>query len=237
MSGRSTSTATGIATAMIHWGIDTSPHRGAAYGTDVRHRTAVAATVHVLNSKQITRTNPHAGDAVFGTQRCQHLHDLAIDLHGHETVAVRIKTGGGPHLVLKTALQRECGRGREAHQEIPHRTDEHLFEDQTTDERGTERQRTAKDASEQHSGSAKADEQAEEHPGRCEAPQPRDRRRARGSAVGMVHRFRTAATMPLPMPMAARVRVSMAAEAGEGHRDIADCPYGEGECIKIHAGA
>jgi aromatic ring-opening dioxygenase LigB subunit len=33
------------------------------------------------------------------------------------------------------------------------------------------------------------------------------------------------------------MRVSVAAEAGEGHREKSDGPYGKGDRIKIHQGA
>ena len=43
--------------------------------------------------------------------------------------------------------------------------------------------------------------------------------------------------VPMPMRRATRVRVSVAAEAGEGHREKSDGPYGKGDRIKIHQGA
>src|SRR5690348_2521572 len=130
MNGTRTSTATGIATARIHWGIDTSPQRRAAYRPDVRHHTPIAAAVHIFDSEQVAGTDTDTGNTVFGTQRCKHLNDLAIDLRRHETVAVRIKTGGRPHLILDTALERERGSRRESHEEVPHRPDEQLLEEQ-----------------------------------------------------------------------------------------------------------
>src|SRR5213592_2255886 len=112
MSGMRTSTATGIATTRIHWGIiDTSPQRSAASRADVRHRTTVAATIDVFDSEQVPGANPDTGGSVFWSQRSQHLHDVAVDFGGHEAVAVRIEPRRRLHLVLETTLQCERGGG------------------------------------------------------------------------------------------------------------------------------
>src|ERR1044071_6201169 len=109
MSGTRTSTAAGIATTRSHWGIiDTSLQRCAAYSAraDVRNRTTVAATIDVFNSQHIAGTHPGAGEAIFGTQRREQLHDLAVDINGHQAAAVRVEPRDRAHFVLETALQR-----------------------------------------------------------------------------------------------------------------------------------
>src|SRR5882762_1614911 len=122
ISGTSTSTATGIATTRSHWGIiNTSQQRSAALRANVRDRTAIAAAINVFNPQRVPGADTDTGDAVFRTQSSQDLHHLAVELGGHETVAVCVEGGGRPHLVLETALQAQRGRGCESHQEIPHR--------------------------------------------------------------------------------------------------------------------
>src|SRR5258705_4944253 len=187
MSGTSTSTATGIATTRSHWGIiDSSEQRSDALRANVRDRTAIAAAINVFNPQRVPGANPDAGGAIFGTQGGQYLHDLSVDFGGDEPIPVRIERGDRPHLVLETALECERGRGCESHQEIPHRPDEHLFEEQATGERDAERQRDDEDRSDQHAGRSEADEQAEEHAGRRETPQPRGRRAPRGPMMRVV---------------------------------------------------
>src|SRR5690348_8523857 len=131
MSGTSTRTATGIATTRSHWGvIDTSQLKSAAarLRADVRHCTAVAAAIYLLNPQPVAGPNADTGGAIFRTQCGENLYHLTVHFDGYQPLAIGIKTGGRTHLVLQRALQRERWCRGEAHEEIPDRPDEQLFE-------------------------------------------------------------------------------------------------------------
>ena len=147
---------------------------------------------------------------------------MSVDFGGDESISIRIERRGRLHLVLETALERERGRGREAHHEIPERSHQQLLERETAGQRRAERHGGGEHAADRHARSTEADQQAEQHPRRREIPQPRNR------ATGLV----PAASPRMPgaaVPVGTRMRVSVAAEAGERHREQADGPYGEGE--------
>src|SRR5690349_863277 len=92
------------------------------------HGAAAARSVDLGDAYDVAGTDADAAGAVVRDERGEQLHDLAVDVHGDEPVAVGVEAGHGARVVLDGALE---GRGRvrlEAKEEAPDRADEQRLE-------------------------------------------------------------------------------------------------------------
>src|SRR5689334_10181890 len=92
------------------------------------HRAAVARGVDVVDGHRVTGANAQSGGAVVAVQRAEELDELSVDLERDDAVALGIEARRRPRFVADAALETERGRGLEAEEHVPERTDHEQLE-------------------------------------------------------------------------------------------------------------
>src|SRR6185503_6973403 len=98
------------------------------------------------------------------SQGAEELHDLSIQLHGDEAVALGIEVRRGLCPIADAALERESRRRLEAKEKVPQRSEHAEFENQPTEHRDREQNGAVQVAAERHPRRAEPDEQTEDRP-------------------------------------------------------------------------
>src|SRR5689334_23295133 len=89
---------------------------------------AIARGVDARDANDVARADARAARAIVRSERRQELHDLSIDVQRDQPLAIRVESHHRSRVVLDRAFERRGGRGLEAEEHAPERTDEQPLE-------------------------------------------------------------------------------------------------------------
>ena len=140
----------------------------------------ISRGVNARDANNVARADAHAARAFVRGESRQELHDLSIDIQRDQPLAIRVEAHHRSSIVLDRTLQRQSGRGLEAEEHAPERTDEQPLEGGRREESNTSTPRLAERRGDE-TARAEADEQREENAWREQGHDP-----SRAVPAGMV---------------------------------------------------